>query len=133
MILIKTKGIIILITVCVIVSVLFIFSAGWFLFSRLSGMNNLPEGELITSADSPDGTYRVSGYLCDGGVTVDHAVRAEVMTLSTGKHRNIYWEYHCDNLKKWLDVNTVQINGRQLDVRTESYDYRNRNGCEINE
>ena len=121
----KTKNIIIIITVCVILSVLFIIAAGWFLFSHISTMDNLPTGEIITSADSPDGTYRVSAYLCDGGATVDYAVRGEVTTLSTGEHRNIYWEYHCEDAKiEWLDDNTVKINGRQLDVRKDIYDYR---------
>lgn len=121
----KTKSIIIIITLCVIVSVLFIVAAGWFLLSRLSGMDNLPEGELIISADSPDGTYRVSAYLCNGGATVDFAVRGEVTTLSTGDSRNIYWEYHCEDAEiEWTDDNTVQINGKKLDVRTDSYDFR---------
>lgn len=121
----RTKSIIIFITVCVFLCVLFIIAAGWFLYSRIGTMYNLPAGDIITSSDSPDGSYRVSAYLCNGGATVDYAVRGEVTSLSTGEHRNIYWEYHCETADiMWIDDNTVKINGRQLDVRTESYDFR---------
>ena len=90
------------------------------------GMKYLPEGELMESITSPDGVYQIRTYLVNGGATVDWAVRCEVVTVSTGKVRNLYWEYHCNTAEiRWLDDVTVEINGKKLDVRTDSYDWRN--------
>ena len=89
------------------------------------GMKDLPEGDFIKSADSPDGTYRVNAYLCNGGATVDFAVRGEVENLSTGEKRNIYWCYHkYDAELEWIDDKNVVINGVKLDVTKDSYDWR---------
>ena len=90
------------------------------------GMKHLPEGEYMESAMSPDGSYQVRAYLVNGGATVDWAVRCEVVTVSTGKVRNLYWEYRCNTAEiRWIDEVTVEINGIQLDVRQDSYDWRN--------
>ena len=72
---------------------------------------------------SPDGTYMVNMYLCNGGATVDFAVRGEL--VEGEKEKNIYWEYHKYNAKvEWKDEYTVCINGRILDVRYDTYDWR---------
>ena len=39
---------------------------------------------------------------------------------------NIYWNYHEDHAEvEWIDDETVIINGIQLNVLTEIYDFRN--------
>ena len=107
---------------CVIVACLLLsFSA-----CGMIGMKNLPEGEWMDSVTSPDGTYQIRAYLVNGGATVAWAVRCEVVTISTGKARNLYWEYRCNTAEiRWVDEVTVEINGIQLDVRKDSYDWRN--------
>lgn len=88
-------------------------------------MEDLPEGELKYSSISPSGTYTVNLYLCDGGSTVDYAVRGEVITNSTNVIRNLYWEYHCEEYDVvWIDDETVIINNKELNVIEDEYDWR---------
>lgn len=92
--------------------------------SVFGDINNLPQGSLIDSSISPSGKYTVNAFLCDGGATVDYAIRCSI-TDSEGKTRNIYWNYHEKTVKiEWLDDNTVSINGIVLNVETDKYDYR---------
>lgn len=90
------------------------------------GMDNLPQGELMETVYSPDGTYRINSFLVSGNATVDFCVRCEVIENSSGEKRNIYWEYRCESAYiEWIDNTTVEINGKQLNVITDSYDWRN--------
>lgn len=90
------------------------------------GMDNLPEGEWMETVSSLDGTYKVNSFLVSGNATTDFSVRCEVVVEATGEKRNIYWEYHCENAEiEWIDDTTVEINGKHLNVITDSYDWRN--------
>jgi Family of unknown function (DUF5412) len=62
-----------------------------------NSIDNLPAGDCIGSYDSPDKFYTVKAYLCNGGATVDFAVRSEVTYNKVWYRlpRNIYWQYHC--------------------------------------
>ncbi len=85
----------------------------------------LPEEKLIMSSLSPNGTYQVNAYLCDGGATVDQSIRAEVVTVSTGKARDIYWQYHAYDAEiHWISDEVVSVNGITLNVLEDRYDYR---------
>lgn len=85
----------------------------------------LPEGKLILSSLSPNSMYQVNAYLCDGGATVDQSIRAEVVIVSTGKTRNIYWQYHAYDAEiNWISDELVSINGITLNVLEDMYDYR---------
>lgn len=95
------------------------------LFLVIGCLSRLPTGTLIKSSVSPNGTYVVNAYLCDGGATVDQAIRAEAVHVETGKSRNIYWQYHAyDAQIEWLDDNVVTVNGITLNVMHDMYDYR---------
>lgn len=88
-------------------------------------VTTLPTGELISASTSPNGDYTIQAYLCDGGATTDQAIRAEVLNNTSGKVRNIYWQYHAyDADIEWLSDTQVRINSVELDVRTDVYDYR---------
>jgi len=81
--------------------------------------------EIITTSDSPDSSYTVTAYLNNGGATVDYAVLCAVKNNKTGKERNIYWNYHCQSADiQWLDDKTVSINGIELDITKDLYDWR---------
>lgn len=81
--------------------------------------------ELISEVMSPDGKYTVSAYLNNGGATTDYAVLCVVKDNESGKEKNIYWNYHCDEADiEWEDENTVKINGIELNVTKDTYDYR---------
>ena len=88
-------------------------------------MKNLPAGEYIKSSVSPDGSYKVNAYVCDGGATVDYSVRCEVEEIATGNKRNIFWQYHREDVEiEWLNDTVVNIDGIELDVTKDSYDWR---------
>lgn len=87
-------------------------------------MENLPTGDLLNSYPSPNGENLINVYLCDGGATVDFAIRGEVVRLD-GTKKNIYWEYHCDQADvEWLSDDTVVINDQTLNIYTDVYDWR---------
>ena len=80
---------------------------------------------VIQEASSPNGTYTVTAYLNHGGATTGYAVLCTVKNNSTGKEKNIYWQYHCDKVDVvWVDEQNVRINGVALNVKTDIYDYR---------
>ena len=88
-------------------------------------IQRLDRQEVITISDSPDSSYTVTAYLNNGGATTDYAVLCAVKNNKTGKERNIYWNYHCSTADiEWLDDKTVSINGIELDVTKDLYDYR---------
>jgi|GEM_PF-962368 hypothetical protein len=92
-------------------------------------MNRLPKGDLIMKSSSPDGRYIVKAYLSGGGgATTDFAIRAELVT-HTGvleRSNNIYWNYHEQSADiKWIEKDTLDINGHILDLPYDKFDFRN--------
>ncbi len=82
-----------------------------------------PAGVELTSADSSDGTYRMTLYQCkqDG----EKYIRGELTTLSSGETKNILWDIYSAELSiEWIDDVTVKVNGRSLNVTTDLYDCR---------
>lgn len=107
---------------CVIVLFVFLFSVYYFFFD----MSRLPEGDFISSSVSPNGEYRVDVYLFEGNATTDYGIRCAVVDLKNQESRNIYWQYNEDNVQiQWIDHDTVDINGKILNVLTDTYDWRN--------
>lgn len=88
----------------------------------------LPRGEIQASCASPTGEYTVNLYLCNGGATVDYAIRGEVVYnkgVVFKKKKDIYWNYHEQTADCiWITDHVVAINGMELDVRYDSYDWR---------
>ncbi|WP_252504666.1 DUF5412 family protein [Sporosarcina sp. Marseille-Q4943] len=95
----------------------------YFFFS----MQQLPKGEFLTEEISPDGDYTVKGYVSRSGATVADAIRGEVVYhKKRDKKKNIYWGYReSEAVIRWIDEHTVSINGVELDVRKDVYDFRN--------
>ena len=113
----------VIITASILLIIFALISYGiyWAFFDiqRLDGQ------EVIAVSDSPDSSYTVTAYLNNGGATTDYAVLCAVKNNKTGKERNIYWNYHCSTADiQWLDDKTVSINGIELDVTKDEYDYR---------
>lgn len=99
---------------------------GSFVYRTFYSMETLPKGEYLTEAISPSGEYTVKAYLCNGGATVDYAVRGELINNSSEKTKNIYWEYKKAKADiKWIDKDTVNINGHMIEVPKGKYDWRN--------
>ena len=109
----------------------FIWAVGNINSMDLSPMERLPDGELIASSQSPGGKHVVNIYLCKGGATVADSIRAEVVTGNT--KRNIYWQYkESECMCEWASEDVVCINGRELNVTVESYDWRQDVGGQLN-
>lgn len=98
------------------------YAVNWAFFDiqRIKGQ------ELIKEVSSPDGNYTISVYLNNGGATTDYAVLCTAKNNQTNKEKNIYWNYHCTGAKiEWNSEDTVTINGIELNVNKDTYDYRN--------
>ena len=81
--------------------------------------------EYITESTSPDGTYTMIAYLNDGGATTGYAVLGTLKNNNSGKTKNIYWQYHCEEAEiSWINDETIKINGIKLNVKNQIYDYR---------
>lgn len=107
----------------ILVSIFVLFGYGiyWLFYDtqRFTGQ------EEICHSDSPDGKYTVTAYLNNGGATTSFAVLCTVENNTTGREKNIYWNYRCDSAEiLWMDTDTVIINGITLDVKTDVYDFR---------
>jgi hypothetical protein len=101
----------------------FLFCLYYYFFVSL---NHLPKGDLLTETVSPNGDYTLNIYLINGGATVSYAVKGEVVYhKKKDKRKNIYWQYREQTARViWSDHHTISINGVQLDVRKDVYDYR---------
>lgn len=104
----------------VVLSVIYAVNWAFFDIQRLDGQ------KLMKEVSSADGNYTVSAYLNDGGATTGYAVLCSVRNNKTNKEKNIYWNYHCTGAKvEWNSEDTVTINGIELNVNKDTYDYRN--------
>ena len=118
----KKTRIILVISLIVVCSVSFAYAIYWAFFDiqRIHGQ------DVISESISPNKAYTVTAYLNNGGATVDYAVLATVVNNSSEKSKNIYWQYHCENVDiTWINNETVCINGVTLNVIKDTYDYRN--------
>jgi hypothetical protein len=96
------------------------------IFRLFISMDYLPKGDLMESFESPDRTYVVNMYLTNCGATCAYAVRGELIDSARSTKRNIYFKYKEQRAEvTWLDADTVVINGIELDVPHERYDWRN--------
>lgn len=88
-------------------------------------LERIPKGDLLVESLSPDGRYTVRIYVSDAGATTSFSTVGELMDHQSKQTRNIYFQYkESKAIVEWLDSDTVVINGRELDVPCEVYDYR---------
>ena len=85
----------------------------------------LSKGEYLYESISPDNEYSVKVYLVNGGATVSLSIRCELVSLKTNSKKNIYWNYKCETANiVWMDNENVIINGVELNILTDIYDWR---------
>lgn len=98
-----------------------------FIYYFFYSMSRLPKGDYLNQYMSPNGAYTIKTYLCNGGATVDYAIRAELIKnyKKNNKPKNIYWDYKIDNATiTWIGNDTVIINNHQINLPNGSYDWR---------
>ena len=84
------------------------------------------EGQtMLSQLTSPQGTYTAAAYLNNGGATTSFAVLVRVTDNRTGKQRNVYWQYKCQEAEmEWESDTVITVNGVTLDVVKDAYDFR---------
>lgn len=93
--------------------------------NNLLNSSDLPQGEFLSESSSKDGKYKIKIYLCNGGATVDFAIRGELIINKTSVKKDIYWDYHVNNATvTWEDDDTVKINGKLINLPNGKYDFR---------
>ncbi|WP_461206736.1 DUF5412 family protein [Clostridium sp. DL1XJH146] len=113
-----------LVTIFIIMAIIIggvAYTINWAFFDiqRIDGQDYLKE------STSPNGAYTVTSYLNNGGATTGYAVLCTLKNNNNGKIKNIYWQYHCEEANiQWLDDEIIKINGVELNVNKEIYDYR---------
>ncbi|WP_180964172.1 DUF5412 family protein [Haloimpatiens massiliensis] len=103
------------------INVIIIINVKLFIFD----IQRIKGEEYLSESTSPNGTYIVTVYLNNGGATTGFAVLGTLKNNKTKKTENIYWQYHCEKVHmEWINNETIKINGVQLRVKNEIYDYR---------
>lgn len=108
-----------LLIVFIVIALLF-YAVYWAFFDiqRIKGQDYLAE------STSPDGKNTITAYLNNGGATTSYAVLCMLKNNENGKTKNIYWQYRCENAEIiWKNCETAIINGIELNVNKEIYDY----------
>ena len=118
----KTKKRLIITSISIAIflgGVAFAFNWAFLDIQRINGQ------EYLNESTSPNGAYTVTAYLNNGGATVDYAVLGRLKNNRSSKIKNIYWQYHCEKAEmEWVNNDTLKINGKELNVKDEIYDYR---------
>lgn len=117
----KRKQYIIIMSIIAIIVGGIAYGINWAFFDiqRINGQ------EYLTESTSPNGTYTVTAYLNNSGATTSYSVLVTLNNNNTGKTKNIYWKSHCEKADiEWLNDETIKINGIQLNIENEVYDYR---------
>lgn len=111
--------IILIIFVTMVGGVAYAINWAFFDIQRINGQ------EYLAQSTSPNRTYTLTAYLNNGGATTSYAVLGTLKNNKNGKTRNVYWQYRCDKADmEWLSDETIKINGIEIDVKSEIYDYR---------
>ena len=89
------------------------------------GFARIPEGgTLIDTVASPRNDYTINVFLHENSLSAD-AIRCESVNNHNGSTRNIYWNYPEDAAEvKWISEEVVDINGIELNVNKDKYDFR---------
>lgn len=105
---------------------LFIFSVFFLIYTLFYDINNISGGKFLNEVSSSNGDYALKAYLIDGGPLSSDSMRVElVYNKNKSKVKNIYFNYPENSVTmKWLDNFNVEINGKQLNINKETYDWR---------
>jgi hypothetical protein len=98
---------------------------GYGIYWAIFDIDRLPKEDFVSQVTSPDSTYTIKAYISSGGATTDFAVLGELnFNKEKRKPKNIYWNYPEQKAKiKWIYENTFVINGHELTLPQESFDY----------
>lgn len=103
--------------VFVCVFLIFIF---YFLFKIFHfDIQQIDGGTLLIEESSPNGEYTFYGYMND---LPDTSIRGEILNNLTKKKKTIYYGYReSEFFVKWIDIDTINVNGRKLNINKDIY------------
>ncbi|MDD4369854.1 MAG: DUF5412 family protein [Anaerostipes sp.] len=111
--------------ICMVFIGIIVCISGYLVYHFMWDTQSVPKGELQKIVQSPKGDYRANIYSGTGDATVDSSVLVEIENNKTKETKNIFWEYHCDNVKvNWLSENTIKINEKKMNINKDVYDFR---------
>ncbi len=118
----KAKKLLKKLLISVFVIIFIVVSGIYYLFFDIQRFKG---EEILETVISPNNRYTVTAYLHNGGATVAYSVLGTVTDNKTGLKCNIYWQYRCSDAEiEWIDETTVVINGVELNVKKDKYDWR---------
>ena len=101
----------------VIVTILIVIAIGLFSLVNILfySMTILPTGDYLSESTSPNGTYTIKTYLCNGGATVAYAVRGELITNTKNfKKKNVtmleFLDFYESYKQNVLQLNKLRFN-----------------------
>ena len=108
----------------IVLIILLAYAVHWAFFDM--SISRLPKGEFISAVESPNGKYTIKAYLTNGGATTSYGIRGELNFNNSIKNpKNIYWDYKIEEaIIEWIDDDVVIINGIELKVPYEKFDWR---------
>jgi len=105
--------------ILILVIICLTFLIGYFISDKMIG---LPKGKIVKSEISFDKKHTMNAYFIYGGPISADAIRVEIVDNDTHKKRNIYWKDKENSISiKWLDNNTVEVNGRKINIFNDYY------------
>ena len=88
-------------------------------------IERVSKDELLIESTSPNGSYTINLYKSKNGATVQDGIIGElVFNEKDKKSKNIYWDMEERAAVEWIDDRLVEINGHQLKVPNDKFDYR---------
>lgn len=95
------------------------------IYNWIYNIESVSNGEYLDSLNSFDGIYTLKAYFIDGGSLSGDEIRVELVNNKNYKKKNIYLDYPKSTVNmKWIDENTVDINGKILNINDDTYDWR---------
>jgi hypothetical protein len=108
-----------------LVFIFLIILFGYLAYHSLWDTQSIPKGDLIRTVESPKRYHVANIYSGTGGATVDFSIIVEIEDKKTGKKKNIFFQYPCEDVDvKWLSESEIQINEIKLNINKDVYDSR---------
>lgn len=107
-----------------IIAIIIVVLIACVIYHFFYNMNFLPKGEPLESIELPTNDYIINSYIVRNSLSAD-AIRVELINNKTSKRKNIYWGYPESTANiKWINEDTVEINGHILNIHNDRYDWR---------
>lgn len=113
------------IIVCLGITFIIVLTFGWTFYHFMWDTQSISKGELLRTEYSPKKRYCANVYRGEGGATVDDSIVVEIEDKKMDTRKNIYFEYHKDDVKvQWLNETKIKIDEKELNILKDVYDWR---------